>query len=143
MWQYDKTWREIYTDGRPLPTNVGANVKGAPDPRYWGYSVGHWEDDYTFVVESTGFDPRSWLDNAGRPHTDEMKVEEVFHRASRDRLEMSVTIDDPKYYSKPWVAIDKMQFQLMPPDTPFLEMMCSPSELAEYNKKHANLGNKK
>ena len=49
MWQYDKTWREIFTDGRPLPLNVGGTEKDAPDPRYWGYSVGHWQDDYTFV----------------------------------------------------------------------------------------------
>src|SRR6201998_3270648 len=61
MWQYDKTWREIFTDGRPLPTNVGGTEKDAPDPRYWGYSVGRWVDDYTFVVETTGSDENTWL----------------------------------------------------------------------------------
>ena len=62
MWQYDKTWREVFTDGRPLPKNVGGAEKDAPDPHYWGYSVGHWQDDYTFIVETTA--DRSMLVNA-------------------------------------------------------------------------------
>jgi hypothetical protein len=135
LYTYDKLWRSIWADGRELAKD--------PDPRWYGYSVGKWVDDYTFVVQTNGMDDRTWLDNSGRPHSDEIKVEEVFHRVDRDTLEMSVTIDDPKYYTKPWVAINKMSFRLLPPDFQLLEMMCSPSELAAYNKKHANLGSPK
>ena len=67
----------------PAPTD--------PDPRWYGYSVGHWEDDYTFVVNSIGTDDRTWLDNAGSPHSNDLKVEERYHRVSRDFLELTVT----------------------------------------------------
>src|SRR2546427_9800246 len=70
--QMFRTWRTIWTDGRELPKN--------PEPRWDGYSVGKWVDDYTFVVQTIGVDERTWLDNAGRPHSSELKVEERFHR---------------------------------------------------------------
>jgi hypothetical protein len=135
LYQYDRLWRSIWTDGRALPAD--------PDPRWYGYSVGKWTDDYTFVAETSGIDERSWLDNSGRPHSDEIKVQEIFHRVDRDNMEISVIVDDPKFYSKPWVAIDKIQMKALPANTDMLEMMCVPSELAEYNKRHANLGNSK
>ena len=72
-----------------------------------------------------------------------MKVEEIFHRIDHDRMEISVKIDDPKFYTQPWVAIDKIQMKLLPPNTDMIEMMCVPSELAEYNRRHANLGSPK
>ena len=80
----------------------------APDPpesRWWGYSVGKWVDDYTFVAESNGFDDRTWLDNVGRPHSDLLHVTEQYRRTNRDHLEITVTVDDPKMYTKPWVAL--------------------------------------
>jgi len=129
LYTYDKIWRVIWTDGRALPTD--------PEPRWFGYSAGRWKDDYTFVVETNGTDERTWLDNAGRPHSDELRVEEQFHRFDRDTLELTVTIDDPKMYTKPWVALDKLRFKLQPPNTDIREMLCSPSETAEYNKKLA------
>jgi hypothetical protein len=95
------------------------------------------KDDYRFVVQTSGTDERTWLDNAGRPHTDELRVEEQFHRVDHDTLELTVTIDDPKIYMKPWVALDKLRFKLQPPNTDAREMICSPSETAEYNKKLA------
>jgi hypothetical protein len=82
----------------------------------------------------------TWLDNAGRPHSDELRVEETFHRADRDRLEISLTIDDPKVYSKPWMAMNKLPMKLMPATFDIPEMMCSPTELAEYNRRHAAKG---
>ena len=126
LYTFGKIWRVIWTDGRELPKD--------PEPRWYGYSVGKWVDDYTLVVQTTGMDDRTWIDRAGRPHSDALRVEERFHRADRDHLELSVTIDDPKMYTKPWVALDKLQFDLQPRDFDVREMICSPSEFAQYNK---------
>src|ERR1700686_2568711 len=67
--QYMDVWREIWTDGRALPTDVGGTAKDALDPKYNGYSVGHWEDDYTFVVDTTGLEESTWTAKNGYPHT--------------------------------------------------------------------------
>lgn len=129
LYTYGKIWRSIWTDGRPLPED--------PDPRWFGYSVGKWTDDYTFVVQTNGTDARTWMDNAGRPHSEDLRVEEVYRRLDRDTMELTLTIDDPKIYTRPWVALNGIHFRLMPPDFDIPEMLCSPSELAEYNRKHA------
>lgn len=129
LYAYDKIWRTIWTNGRELPKD--------PDPRWFGYSVGKWTDDYTFVIQTSGTDARTWVDNTGRPHTEDLRTEEVFHRIDRDKMELAMTIDDPKGYAKPWMPIYKMPFKLLPPSTDLPEMICSPSEMAEYNKKHA------
>jgi hypothetical protein len=99
LYEFSKIWRVIWADGRELPKD--------PEPRWFGYSVGKWVDDYTFVAQTTGTDDRTWLDKGGRPHSEDLRVEERFHRASRDLLELTVTIDDPTMYAKPWVALDK------------------------------------
>ncbi|MEQ1883773.1 MAG: hypothetical protein ABL967_01845 [Bryobacteraceae bacterium] len=135
LYQYDKLWRTVWTDGRALPKD--------PEPRWYGYSTGKWADDYTFVTTTVAMDDRTWLDNAGRPHSDEMTVEETFHRIDSDNMEISVKITDPKFYSKPFLAMDKMKMKRIPDNTDPLEMMCVPSELNAYNQRHANLGNKK
>jgi hypothetical protein len=124
--KFENAYRIIWTDGRELPKD--------PVPRYYGYSVGHWEDDYNFIVDTVGLDDKTWLDNVGRPHSDALHVIERFHRVSRDVLELTVTIDDPKYYTKPWVAADKLTLHLLPADFDMGEMYCSPSELANYMK---------
>ena len=64
-----------------------------------------------------------------------MRVEERYHRVDRNHLEMSITIDDPKFYTKPWVALDKLPLRLQPPGFDIIEMECSPSETAAYNKR--------
>jgi hypothetical protein len=128
--QYYNVFRIIWTDGRELPKD--------PVPRYYGYSVGHWEDDYTFVVETVGMDERTWVDNVGRPHSSDLRVVERFHRPSRDILELTVTLDDPKMYTKPWVAANKLTLHLLPADFDMGEMICSPSEMSEYKKQVAN-----
>ena len=115
----------IWTDGRELPKD--------PGPRWFGYSVGKWADDYTFVVESNGMDDRTWIDHAGRPHTEDLRVEERFHRVDQDHLELSMSIDDPKMYTKPWQAMDKFPMRLLPEDMDVREMLCSPSDLNKYN----------
>jgi len=87
--------RMVWTDGRKLP---GVDEV---EPRWNGYSVGHWEGN-TFVVSSVGFDPRTWLDHNGYPHTDQMKLEERYRLLDADTLEMTETIIDPEYYSAPF-----------------------------------------
>ena len=129
-YQYQQVWRTIWTDGRALPKD--------PDPRWYGYSVGNWADDYTFVVETVGTDERTWLDNAGDPHSAVMRVEERYHRVDHDTMELTVKIDDPKTYTAPWLARDKMRLKLMPQDTDILEMICAPSEAEEYKKTMVN-----
>jgi len=126
LYQFGKIWRVVWTDGRDLPKD--------PEPRWFGYSIGKWTDDYTFVVQTSGTDERTWVDRAGRPHSGDLRIEERFHRADHDTLELTVTIDDPKMYTKPWVALDKLRFKLKPPNFDVREMLCSPSEFAEYNK---------
>jgi hypothetical protein len=126
LYEFGKIWRVAWTDGREIPKNS--------EPRWFGYSTGKWADDYTFVVETTGIDERTWVDRAGRPHSAELRVEEKFHRVDHDTLELTVTINDPKMYTKPWVPLDKLPFKLKPPNFDVREMMCSPSEFAEYNK---------
>ncbi|MEQ1885371.1 MAG: hypothetical protein ABL967_09940 [Bryobacteraceae bacterium] len=135
LYTFDKIWRSIWTDGRALPKD--------PDPRWYGYSVGKWTDDYTFVIDTNGMDDRTWIDNAGRPHTEDLRTQEIFHRIDRDNMELSMTIEDPKVYSKPWVAINKMPFKLLPPTTDLPEMVCSPSEMAKYLNRHAGPGSTK
>jgi hypothetical protein len=131
LYLYNRKWRVIWTDGRALP-------KDTEEPRWWGYSIGRWVDDYTFVVESSGFDARSWLDNAGRPHSDAMRVEERYRRVDRDHLEMTVVIDDPKYYTKPWTA-QVMSLRLQSPSFDIRENECVPSEMELYQKLYGEL----
>jgi len=126
LYEFDRVWRVIWTDGRELPKD--------PEPRWYGYSVGKWVDDYTFVVETNGTDDRTWVDHAGRPHTADLRVEERFHRVDHDHLEWTVLIDDPKMYTKPWLAMDKFPMRLQPPDFDVRELICSPSDYTEYNK---------
>ena len=130
LYQYQRVWRVIWTDGRELPKD--------PDPRWYGYSVGKWEDDFTFVVQTVGTDERTWLDNAGDPHSDEMRVEERYHRVSHDTIELTVKIDDPKIYTAPWLARDKLRLKRMPASTDIMEMICAPSEAEAYKKTMAD-----
>jgi hypothetical protein len=125
LYEFDQIWRVVWTDGREPPQD--------PEPRWFGYSVGKWIDDYTLVVDTTGIDERSWIDNVGRPHSDALRVEERFHRVDRDHLEWSVTIHDPKMYTQPWAALDKLRFYLQPAAYDVREMICSPSESKEYD----------
>jgi len=94
-------WREVWTDGRSLPKTDDL------EPKWDGYSVGHW-DGNTFVVDSIGFDDRTWLDKFGFRHTDQMKLQERYRRLDRDTLELTMTLTDPEYYTKPWVSDTKI-----------------------------------
>ena len=105
FFEWDHTWRDIWTDGRKLQDD--------PEPRYYGFSVGRWQGD-TFVVESNGFDERTWLDPYGDVHSDQMRVKETFRRVDRDRLEWTLIVDDPKTYTHPWGPSEKRIFNLVP-----------------------------
>jgi hypothetical protein len=86
--------RQVFLDGRGHPKD--------PNPSWMGHSVGHWEGD-TLVVETVGFNDRSWLDPQGHPHTEQMRVIERLRRPDLGHLEIEFTIDDPAAYAKPWV----------------------------------------
>ena len=121
-------YRTIWTDGRSLPAD--------PDSRWYGNSVGHWDGD-TFVVESTGFEDRSWIDAAGHPHSGSMRLEEGFHRVDHDTIEFTMTINDPQAYTKPWSS-DKMTLTLADNKTRMREDVCVPSDEAIYKKEIRN-----
>jgi len=124
FFEWAHVWREIWTDGRELPKD--------PDPHWLGYSVGKWDED-TFVVDSVGFDPRTWLDHFGHPVSEEMRLQERYRRLDRDHLELTTTITDPKMYTKPWTS-EKKIFQLMP-KREIQELFCVPSEEQSFNKR--------
>jgi hypothetical protein len=123
--ELNANFRIIWTDGRSLPKDA--------EPRWFGYSVGNWVDDYTFVVQTTGLNEKTWLDHAGRPHSAELKVEERYHRKDYATIELTMTINDPKYYSKPWLALNKFVLRRLPDDYDWLEYVCSPSDILDYN----------
>jgi hypothetical protein len=143
LYQYGEAWRVIWTDGRKLPQLVDGGVlvgKEVREPRFYGYSVGTWVDDSTLVVQTVGMMPedRVWLDITGRPISDALRVEERFHRVNHERLELTVTINDPKMYTKPWIAMNKFPMRLEDPHRDVMEVYCSPSEMERYNKLFAD-----
>ena len=118
------TFRQIFTDGRALPKD--------PQPAWLGYSVGRWDGD-TFVVDTIGIHASTWLDNAGRPHSDALHLTERFRRRNFGRLDIQMIFDDPKAYTKPWSVTEDAQLM---PDTELLEYICS-----ENNKDFEHLVN--
>jgi hypothetical protein len=107
------SYRQIFTDGRTMPAD--------PNPAWFGYSVGRWEGD-VLVVETSGFNDNVWLDNAGRPATGALKVTERFVRKNFGQMDIEITIDDPKTYTRPWSVTQQLAFQ---PDTELLEYICN------------------
>lgn len=106
-------FRQVFTDGRPLPD--------VTEPSWLGYSVGRWEGD-TLVVESAGFRDGGWLDTRkGRPHSDALRVTERFRRTSVGRMELAITIDDRKAFVKPWTITTTLSLL---PDTELVEAFC-------------------
>jgi hypothetical protein len=110
------TYRQIHTDGRPLPA--------VEQPAWNGYSTGKWVGD-TLVVETTGFWDGIWLDRNGSPMTEAGRVTERFTRVSYGKLEIEVTVDDPKAYTRPW-TITLKQFIVL--DTDLLDYICLENE---------------
>jgi hypothetical protein len=110
------SYRQIFMDGRELPKD--------PNPTWMGYSVGHWEGD-TLVVNSSGFVENNWLDNGGHMGTESLKTTERFRRRDWGHIDLELTIDDPKAYTKPWTV--KLGFNAVP-DTDLIEYVCTENE---------------
>jgi hypothetical protein len=89
------TYRQIFTDGRPLPED--------PQPTWKGYSIGHWEGD-TLVVESNGFRDGIWLDRKGSPLSEGATMTERFRRLTYGHMQVQITVTDPKTYTAPWTV---------------------------------------
>jgi hypothetical protein len=132
LFEQQRMWREVWMDGRELPKKVDA--KNSPDSRYYGYSVGHWDGD-TFVIDTTGLDGRTWLDEQGHPHSVDAHIEERYTRLDQYNLQVTVTVDDPKYYTKPFQFLKANYYWMK--DQDFEETLCIPSEAIDYRDKLA------
>ena len=130
--QYMDLWREIWTDGRSLPAKVGGRDRDAHDPKYNGYSVGRWEDDYTFVVETTGLAAETWATKSGYPHSVDAHVVERFHRSTHNDLSLAITMTDPKLYTAPF-NMGEVYFRWVP-NQQLDDFTCIPSEQQLYLK---------
>jgi hypothetical protein len=109
----DLTYRQIFMDGRAL--------EAAPNPNWMGYSVGHWDGD-SLVVESFGFNDRTWLDHDGHPHTEALRTTERYRRRDFGHLDLEVTFSDPAAYTKPWTVAVRAELAA---DTELIEWVCN------------------
>jgi hypothetical protein len=110
------SYRQIFTDGRPLPAD--------PNPSWNGYSTGKWEGD-ALVVQTSGFRDGLWLDATGNPMTDAAKMTERFRRVNFGRMEIEITVEDPKAYTKPWSVQLNQTIKL---DSDLLDFICAENE---------------
>jgi hypothetical protein len=113
IFEYDHTVRQIFMDGRAHPEDI--------TPTYMGHSIGKWEGD-TLVVDTVGFNDKSWLDRDGHPHSDQLHVVERFHRINRDDMTIDISMEDPKALAKPWKTQLNFQFK---PDWDIMELACT------------------
>jgi hypothetical protein len=113
IFEYDHTIRQIFLDGRPHPEDLS--------PTYMGHSIGKWDGD-TLVVDTVGFNERTWLDRDGHPHSDQLHVIERFHKTDGENIIDDVTIEDPKVLLKPWKT--QLNFQLKP-GWDIMELACT------------------
>ena len=116
LYEVDNTYRQIHLDGRKLPAD--------PQPSWLGYSVGAWDGD-TLVVNSFGFNDKSWLDVAGHPHSEDLRVQERFHRRDFGHIDLGITVEDRKMYTRP---ITVKVTEVLVPDSDVLESVCNENE---------------
>jgi hypothetical protein len=109
-------YRQVFIDGRPLPVD--------PNPSWTGYSSARWEGD-ALVVQTIGFRDGLWLDMAGSPMTDAAKMTERFRRPNYGALEVQITVDDPKAYTRPWTVEMNQKITL---DTELIDEICLENE---------------
>jgi hypothetical protein len=145
LFQWTRTLRELWTDGRPVPAGENLDNIG---PAWYGHSVGRW-DGNTFVVQTVGLDDRAWIDIFGFPKSTEARFEERYTRVSADTIEFRLTMWDPKYYTEPWVS-DLKTFQRIPrEDSTYFgwyglfsgvtEAICAPmNEVEDFNRRIRN-----
>jgi len=136
---YGKNWREVWMDGRQPPKNIGH--RGGPSSRWFGYSVGHWDGNSTLIVDTVGMMPESWVDRRGYPHSVDARATERYERPDHNHLNMTESIDDPAYYTKPFVIATAAYRWIAGQDDPKVaeipfadEQICVPSAAIEYQK---------
>jgi hypothetical protein len=112
LWEELNNFRMIYTDGRPHPKDMS--------PSWFGYSIGKWDGD-AFVVDTRGFNDKSWLDDAGHPHTEQMHTIETFRRPDFGHMKVEIAIDDPGAYEKAMKFYVNFQFLA---DSDLVEEIC-------------------
>jgi hypothetical protein len=112
LYEYQTIFRQLFTDGRTLPKD--------PNPTWMGYSVAHWEGE-TLVATTAGYNDKTALDLAGHPHTDALRLTERYHRRDVGHMDLQVTFDDPKAYTRPWTLA--LEYELIP-DGELIEYVC-------------------
>ena len=127
LYQNTRTFRTIWTDGREIPNPI-------TEPRWFGYSVGKWVDPTTLVVTTSGLDESTWIDNVGRPHSDQLVVEETYHRVNELNIDLTVKITDPVMYTQPWYPLKNFRLGMNSPDFDIREMICAVSQQALFNQ---------
>ena len=131
IFEYDHYVREIFMNRREHPKNAGLT--------WMGNSIGRWEGD-TLVIDTTGFNDKTWLDQVGHPHSDALHVVERLRRTDRNTLEDDITIDDPKAYTKPWSG---RQIFTLKPGWNTSEYVCEDNiNFLEYHRKEIGTGSK-
>jgi hypothetical protein len=116
LYEFGNSFRQVFMDGRSLPKD--------PSPTWVGYSVGTWDGD-TLVVETTGYNDKTWLDGIGHSHTEALRTVERFRRRDVGHMEVQITIDDPKAYTRPWSATIGMELLT---NTDVMEYVCNENE---------------
>jgi hypothetical protein len=133
MFEWNKAWRTIWTDGRPVPDDIPAG------PYWYGYSVGRWEGD-TLIVETIGLDGRAWFDEWGTPFSDATHVEERWRRVDAENLELTLTVTDPGIYREPWTS-SVANYSAQSKDSPngeLLEVIFAPIDEVRFNARIRN-----
>jgi hypothetical protein len=117
LYESEDGHRQIYIDGRTLPKEIA-------QPAWLGYSAGKWDGD-TLVVESAGFNDKSWLDVMGHPHSEALRIVERYRRRDFGHMDVDMTFDDPKMYTKPFTI--KVTLELLA-DSDIFESFCNENE---------------
>jgi hypothetical protein len=129
--EWNRIWREIFTDGRRHPED--------PDPAWYGYSIGRWEGQ-EFVVDTIGLDARAWVDQEGNPKSEMARVQERWRRLDRDNLQVTIRVTDPVMYAKPFGGDNRIMFRLQPntPEDGFIEDIFAPMDENAFNERVRN-----
>ena len=140
LFQWERTLRELWMDGRPVPS--GDNLANL-GPAWYGHTAGGWQGN-TLVMNTVGLDDRAWLDIFGFPKSTDARIEERYTRTGPDTIELRMTMYDPKYYKEPWVSDVKTFTRVKREATTFYgwyglfsgitEAICAPmNEVDSYN----------
>jgi hypothetical protein len=140
LFQWERTLRELWTDGRPVPS--GENLENL-GPAWYGHTAGGWQGN-TLVLNTVGLDDRAWIDIFGFPKSTEARIEERYTRTGPDTIELRMTMYDPKFYKEPWVSDVKVFTRVKREDSTYFgwyglfsgatEQICAPmNEVDSYN----------